>query len=476
MSAILTLDLGTTYVKACLFDRAGQLLAAHRQYAPVAPVPVGHAEIPASAMKSGVKQALDELSRKAGGLRDVEAVTFASQTNSFLLADSHDRPLTPFLLWSDNRAEGAPNPLAELADQPEFLSRTGLPGVTSQFAVAKLAWLRANRPHVCSRASKFLLVSDWLAWWLTGSAVTEAGVSGLLGVLDIHRLSWWPEACEAAGLPESWLPEVVRAGADIGRLRPKIAQELGLPKTCRFIVGCLDQYAGVLGAGGIAPGTVSETTGTVLATVRCAAKFDTRPRPGVYQGPGPVPDLCYQMVFSGVSGALLEAYQRSLPDRPSFASLDAAAAAVPPDAELPRLHDAAAIASGKPLFAASPAAADRGRCVRAILTAVARELRRQVDVLCGDARPQAVYSAGGAARSKLWRHLKSEALGCPVIAVKGPEPTSLGAAMLAASALSGDRLSQVLGQRGSEADRRDDGPRRESYDLPSSTLPTRHVT
>ena len=52
----------------------------------------------------GAQHASDLRERAGGQWAEVEAVTFATQTNSFLLLDANTRPLTPIILWPDRRA------------------------------------------------------------------------------------------------------------------------------------------------------------------------------------------------------------------------------------------------------------------------------------------------------------------------------------------------------------------------------------
>jgi xylulokinase len=196
-------------------------------------------------------------------------------------------------------------------------------------------------------------------------------------------------------------------------------------------MGCLDQYAGAIGADNVLPGRVSETTGTVLATVRRANKFSANAPAGVYQGPASKPGDYYQMVFSSISAGLLERYRNQLPDRPTFAELDALAARVPAGAEGLLLHPLAANLPVSEMFVGRTPVHQRGHDVRAIMEGVALELRKQVTILCGPSWPASIPAAGGAARSKLWLQIKRDVLGCQVEAVHCPEPTSLGAAQLA---------------------------------------------
>ena len=240
-------------------------------------------------------------------------------------------------------------------------------------------------------------------------------------------------------LEESCFARIVRAGTDLGPIRPGAAEQFGLPKSCRFVVGCLDQYAGAIGAGNVVSGCVSETTGTVLATVRCADHFDPQPAENVFQGPGFDPGIYFHLVFGSTSANLLEAYRNALPDRPDFAELDRLAAEAAPGPG-PGAGGLSVAADADPmdpatLFGTDPASLDRGLATRAILETVAHALAEQVDQLCGDDRPAEIRCAGGAARSDLWRQIKADILNCPVVATACPEPTSLGAALLAASAL-----------------------------------------
>jgi len=80
----------------------------------------------------------------------------------------------------------------------------------------------------------------------------------------------------------------------------------------------------------------------------------------------------------------------------------------------------------------------RGQVVRAIMECVAIQLTGQIRALCGSNLPTHITSAGGGARSALWLKIKSRNLGIPFIATTCDEPTSLGAAMLAARAVGGE--------------------------------------
>jgi len=430
MSNVLTFDLGTTYFKVCLFDEELRLVARQRVAVPVENAVATHAELSVTVFEACLTKAVHEVSRQAGGLNSVKRVCFASQGNTFTLLDSSDRVLFPFILWTDQRARGMDSFWRALVEHPAFGAKTGLAQIDHHFMLPKIAWLQKYRPDIVSRARRLCGLGDYLTLWLTGNHLTEAGLAGLTGLIDIHRLQYWNESLRHLELPREWLPQIVRAGTDSGELRQEITAAFGLPADCRLVMGCLDQYAGAIGAGNTEHGHVSETTGTVLATVRCAREFNLVPRPGVFQGPAYAPGLYYQLVFSNVAGGLLEKYRNHLPDRPEFHNLDDLAARVSAGAEGLRLHPNAPNLAPADMFTHRLPTHGRGHEVRAIMEGVAEELRQQVAMLCGQDWPILVRAAGGASQSQLWLQIKSKFLGCPVEAVDCPEPTSLGAARL----------------------------------------------
>lgn len=417
--------------KVCLFDESLRLIARHSLAVPVVASEPGRCELPVREFERSLDSAIRELSRDCGGLGNVTKICFASQANTFTLLGDKDSPLVPFLIWSDQRAQNESAFLQEFTGRADFYHTTGIAQLDGHFMVAKLRWLQQHSPALVEQMHRLCTLSDYFVWRLTGNFLTEAGLAGLTGLVDIHRLDYRRDALNQLHLSSEQLPLIVRAGSDAGVLRREIVDHWGLSADCRLVMGCLDQYAGAIGAGVTFAGGVCETTGTVLATVRCAREFAENATAGVFQGPSFAPGLYYQMVFSSLSAGILERYRNRLPDRPPFDELDRLAAEVPMGAEGLQFDRGAILDHSLDLFLGRTAIHGRGHEVRAILEAVAQELKQQLATLCGDESPAAIKSCGGAARSRLWLDIKRDHVGCSVEPVDCPEPTSLGAARLA---------------------------------------------
>lgn len=439
---ILVFDLGTTYFKISLFDHAGRTIAIRKLKTPIESRLPGFAEISPASFQLLLAREVLLLSNQVGGLHDVTAISFATQANTFLLLDKDNCPLTPFIVWSDERAVGTPHPLLTFTNLRTSFLTTGIPQASHLAMPAKLRWIEANAASVYGRTQRLLFISDYLTWWFTGEVVTEAATAALTGLVDIHSVQWWSPALDCLGVSQELLSEIVRAGTDVGFIRPSLASELGLPTSCRFIVGCLDQYAGAIGSGNVSPDCISETTGTVLATVSSSEKFRTNLPREIYQGPSFSPNLYYQMIFSEKGAGLLERYREGCSPVPTYDELNDAARLFTEKVEA-NLRADALCHVGVEMFLPQYQQENRGHHVRVIMNVVAEELKRQVSTLVGSNLPAIVRSVGGAAHSELWRQIKAKQLGRPVVQVDCAEPTSLGAAILARHAQTGVSVKQI---------------------------------
>jgi xylulokinase len=292
---------------------------------------------------------------------------------------------------------------------------------------------------VVKRARFVTFIGDYLS----AIGATEAGVAALARIYDVRR----PPAQRECGhlllrqlqLPELELPHVFPAGSSIDRFFR--ARDFGLSENCQMVIGCLDQYAGAIGTGTVQAGRVCETTGTVLAAVRCADRLRDDLPAGVIQGPAFDDQHFWQMSFSSTSANLLEWYRNSLSSPPMFDELTRLAEVAPPcDLVIEPYDDRGSIESA---FRNVRPQHSPGQIVRAIMMRVALALKEQVERLCGGDRTSVIRSAGGASKNDYWLQMKADVLEVEFEAMECEEPTSLGAAMLAARAMGLGELAKI---------------------------------
>ncbi len=431
---VLAFDFGTSYFKAALVDAAGTILHVRREPTPITRVGP-RSEIDPRRFKQIVIDMVRSLaSQSPDGLADVRVVSFCTQANTFILLDANDEPLTPLIVWDDARAIELQPWLDQWTSEMRPGQITGIGHLTHQFSPAKFRFLADHNASLWKRVRRICFLGDYFTRWLTGAHATDASIAAMSGLFDVQSWRWSAELCDRVGVNVDWLPEVIPSGSNVGTTRNQAADDLGLPADCQMVMGCLDQHAGAIGVGNLSPGSISETTGTVLATVRCVDAF----RPAeidspILCGPAGMPGRFYLMVAGDTSANLLESYRNLLPDRPSFEQLDQAAAAYTED--IPQLAWPEPGEDWREPLRQWATTQPPGQVVRAIHQAVANALAEQVHLLAGDDLPTLIHCAGGAAKSRLWLTIKANTLGIPMRMPTCEDPALLGAAALAAPVL-----------------------------------------
>lgn len=430
----LTFDIGTTALKTALVGAEGKVRAlAEVEYTPRTPQP-GYVEMDPEvyweAAVTGARQVL-----ATSGVREIAAIGFSSQGESFVALDEHCRPLGPVLVWLDSRArELAARWEREWLSAEHYRAITGYPWVLEGLTLFKLAWLREHAPEM-HRAAKFVFLPDLLILRLTGEIATDFNIAQMSGLYDLRTGAWSEELLQAAGVSADRLPPLGAPGDPVGTVRPEAAEALGIAPGATVCLGCNDQLAGAIGAGNVRPGIVSETTGTALAVVATTAELLDDAR--FYVGRHAVPGLSYAMPYAAVSAAVLTWF-RDLCAGADYDALTAAAAQVPPGSDdltvLPHFAGTGDHPEARGALVGLTLGHGRGHIARAIMESCACLLRELVAPIAERGTQfRAIRSLGRSARSDLWLQMKADALGVPVECPACPEAASLGAGMLAAA-------------------------------------------
>jgi len=450
MVLLLGLDVGTTSVKAGLFDAAGTCLAvAVEEYHLDHPAP-DRAELDAETYWRASQVAIRRAVAAAGaGREDVAALAVSSQGETVVPVDAAGRALGPALVWLDNRALAESREIAEVFGESSIYDVTGVPSVVPTWSACKILWWRRHAPDLFARARRFLLVEDLLLHRLTGRFVTEGGVHCTSLLFDIRNHAWWDDMLGVVGIDSSRLPELARPGDVVGTLTTDAAEALGLSRRLLVVAGGMDQGAGAIGVGNVGPGIVSESTGgalTLQAAVDHHGGDPTRQTPVyVHSAPGmylycPVcPTGGMALTWFRDQFGSDEVTRAANEGRNAYDLLIALAGHIPPGSEgllmLPHLMGAFSPEyepEARGAFYGFTLRHGKGHFVRAVLEAVAFMLRRNLELLAGaGATAEEIRSHGGGARSDLWNQIKADVCARPVVTLAGDDAAIRGDAMLA---------------------------------------------
>ncbi len=278
---LLAIDNGTQSVRALAFDLQGNLLGKSRVAIQpyVSPQP-GWAEQDPEYYWQSLGQACQQLWRRSDSmnlparLRErLAGVALTTQRSTVINVDKGGRPLRPAIVWLDQRrTEGLP-PVAGLWGAAFRVS-----GMTETVAYlqaeAEANWIRTHQPEVWAQTHKYLFLSGYLTYRLTGLFADSVGCQVGYVPFDYKRLHWAKSSdwkWQAVPMDPAVLPDLTPPASQIGTVTREAAEATGIPAGLPVIAAAADKACEIIGAGCLEPhiGCLSYgTTATINTTHR----------------------------------------------------------------------------------------------------------------------------------------------------------------------------------------------------------------
>lgn len=292
--AVLAIDQGTGSTKVLVIDQSGTVRA--RGSAPLSQQAprTGWVEQRPQEVLDSVRGAVADALSGAEGL-DIAAVGISNQRESLLLWErATGRPVSPVLSWQDRRTIELCQRLVAAGHGDTVRAISGLP-LDPMFSAVKATWLLDEYDPDRRRSADLALgtIDSWLAWYLTGRHVIEAGNASRTSLVDLATGDWSQELLDLFGISRDVLPTVVDSVGPVGTIRGVRGLE-GVPLT--GILG--DSHAALFAHAGWRPGVVKATYGTgssVMTLVAPGAEDSSAMcRTIAWRLPGDAPALAWE--------------------------------------------------------------------------------------------------------------------------------------------------------------------------------------
>ncbi|MCF7928339.1 MAG: hypothetical protein K9L68_05155 [Spirochaetales bacterium] len=448
--SLLGIDVGTTGCKSVSFNENGREISrSYREYNILRPEP-GAAELDVEDIWSKTRATIAEAAAGASSAGDpVSALAVTSMGEAVVPVDRQGQVTGPSLLSLDARGSEFTK---DRNWYPEDLELYSINGNTfgNQYGLTKILWFRRHHRRAFDKTWKFLPWGSFVTYRLGSEPVVDYALANRLLLFDIDRRDWSTELLERAGLEAELFPKPVQAGSDAGPVSPRIADELGLPKETRIIVGTHDQCANAVGSGVIGDGKAMYGLGTfntVVPVTRGRKDPEAMMALGLNTEHHAVADHFVSFIYN-LGGAIVKWY------RDTFAAEEHRAAQAEGRDIYPRLFEELPdgpsrtlciphfTAMGPPdyiddstgLFAGLYLDSSRGEILKGILEGILYAHR-----LCLDRLPEAginlrSYTAvGGGSNSDTWVQLAADILGRSIERPAVLEGGALGTAIIAAT-------------------------------------------
>ena len=452
VDCILSIDLGTTGLKAGLVGTDGRVMAAASvEYSLDSPRP-GWAEQDPEAWWKGLIQCCKRLRESEPDLfAGVIGVGICGQMHTQVYLDEHLEPIRPAITWMDQRSSDLVDRLNQDPETKRSIFTETQNLATTTYTAPQMGWVQEHQPEVWSRTRHVLVAKDYLKFLLTGQmAMDFSDASGTL-LFDVAQERWSEEMFRLFRVPVEIMPPVSPSETIIGRVNARAASRTGIREGTPVANGSADCAAASLGAGMIGSGQVTLIIGTAGVVAVCSDK--------------PLPDagdktLCwhyclrdkwFSLGITQTAGESLNwfkgAFDRSEPsDQESpdiFQEYNRTIQEVPDGSEglifLPYLNgertpywDSAA----RGVFFGINLATTKAHFIKAVMEGVSFALRNCMETIeslgIGIDRVMAV---GGGLKSETWLKTLGKIIGKPIRTVARPDTGLVGNGLIALKAL-----------------------------------------
>ncbi len=270
---ILAIDNGTQSVRALLFDLKGNLAAKSRVLLdPYYSLEPGWAEQdPEYYWKSVCEACRGTLAKARYNEKQVAGVALTTQRATMINVDREGKPLRPAIVWLDQRRTSGLKPLEGFWGIAFKIARMKETIAYLQ-AEAEANWISTHQPDTWRKTYKYLLLSGYLTFKLTGRFADSTGCQVAYIPFDYKKMKWahkYDWKWKIMPVKPEMLPELIEPAQVIGNISAQAAALTGIPEGLPLIAAAADKACEVLGAGCLDPriGCISYGTTATFNTI-----------------------------------------------------------------------------------------------------------------------------------------------------------------------------------------------------------------
>ncbi len=262
---ILCIDHGTQGPKSALVSTHGDVVDWAYEETPIHITKGGGAEQDPNdwwkAIMNTCKKVIDGGKVK---VEDIVGVCNTSQWSGTVPVDKNGNNLYNCVIWMDTRGakyidkafRGLINVSGySLTKILKWLKITGgAPSHSGKDPIAHILWLKNEMPEIYEKSYKFLEPQDYINQRLTGkfaASYSSITVHWITDVRDIANIHYSPDLIKALKVDREKFPELKSSIDVLGPLKKEVADELGLNKDVKVVMGAPDVLSATIGAGAI---------------------------------------------------------------------------------------------------------------------------------------------------------------------------------------------------------------------------------
>lgn len=274
---ILSIDAGTQSIRTALIDTMGNILKIVKtEIEPYYSVNPGWAEQDPEYFWKNLKTTCKKMMSTLPVKKDaIKGVTITTQRNTMINLDRDGKPLRPAIIWLDRRQ-------AQKEEWPPFLLKGALKGLNlydaALYAVLECEanWIRQNQPEIWDKTYRYLFLSGYFTYKLTGEFTDSTGNQVGYVPFDFKKQSWCGKndfKWSMFNIQEDKLSRLVKPSEVLGYISPEASKSTGIPAGLPLIAAAADKACEVLGSGCTTPDIACLSFGTTATIETTGPKY-----------------------------------------------------------------------------------------------------------------------------------------------------------------------------------------------------------
>ncbi|MFC4211300.1 gluconokinase [Pedobacter lithocola] len=258
MKYIAGIDIGTGSTKAVALNLLYQPVASAQFFYPTDAPKVGYNEQNPELIWQAFINCIKELQEKLGSAPI--AIGLSSAMHSLILVDEDCKALAPMITWADNRSAEIAQKLKATEKGLAIYEATGTP-IHSMSPLCKIIWLAEHKPEPFAKAHKFISIKEYIWFKLFGEFKVDFSLASATGLFNINALTWDEQALQLTGLNAEKLSTPVQTDYKNSILQ-LTAKAIFPNLNTTFVIGASDGCLANLGSEAIEDEVAAITIGT----------------------------------------------------------------------------------------------------------------------------------------------------------------------------------------------------------------------
>jgi len=261
---LLSIDVGSTNIKAILFNIRGELVFSESM-----PMKDNFEKRGQDVLVyanpeyiwNSIVQMINRLVLQAKDAKRIMAVAVTGMGDDGVPVDCLGNCIYHCISWKCRRTVKPFEKFISEYGAENYFLKTGLQARTLD-TIFKLLWLKEHEHDICKKTYKWLMLEDYINFKLCGKMVTDITIANTTGLFDITKKDWSADLLKEAGFDYDAMPDVRRCGEVIGKVTKDVASITGLYEETPVVLGGWDIQCAALALKASKEGSVVDTMGT----------------------------------------------------------------------------------------------------------------------------------------------------------------------------------------------------------------------